>query len=431
MKRRGFIGLVGTGAAGASLLAVPDVISRPQSQVEKPTQTNELAGRMWWVNQLTQLCKPVWQNLAAGKLRAEMPVEIRPGNTDDRKPATYLEAVARSFVGLAPWLALTLPPPPADGTIDQFAEERALQQEWRKLVQKGLDQLMNPKSRDYQQFEGSPQLLVDAAFLAYGFLQPGAWQVLFDPLNERTKEALVDGWLATRKIKPYESNWLLFSAMVELALEKAGEPIILPTIEYALKRHNEWYKGDGIYGDGPEYHQDYYNSYVIHPFLDVLCKADKGIPEGFEVKQAKRSARYSHIQLRSIMADGSFPVYGRSIVYRCGAFHHLASRPLESSQLPQPELVRRKALELVIRKTLGPENYDSRGWLLLGLKGHQPWVAETYISTGSLYLCSAAFLPLGLSPDQPFWAEATAPVVLPSEIWTGNAGGLLIDGALK
>ena len=37
------------------------------------------------------------------------------------------------------------------------------------------------------------------------------------------------------------------------------------------------------------------------------------------------------------------------------------------------------------------------GWLRVGLGGHQPGIAEAYISTGSLYLCTAAFLPLGLS----------------------------------
>ena len=31
-------------------------------------------------------------------------------------------------------------------------------------------------------------------------------------------------------------------------------------------------------------------------------------------------------------------------------------------------------------------------------------MAEEYINTGSIYLCTAAFLPLGLPADDPFWA---------------------------
>ena len=42
-------------------------------------------------------------------------------------------------------------------------------------------------------------------------------------------------------------------------------------VDYALRQHDQWYKGDGIYGDGPQFHWDYYNSFVIHPMLlDVL-----------------------------------------------------------------------------------------------------------------------------------------------------------------
>lgn len=53
-----------------------------------------------------------------------------------------------------------------------------------------------------------------------------------------------------------ENNWLLFSALVEAALWKcAGECEIAP-IQRALDKHEDWYLGDGTYGDGPEYHWD-------------------------------------------------------------------------------------------------------------------------------------------------------------------------------
>ena len=50
--------------------------------------------------------------------------------------------------------------------------------------------------------------------------------------------------------------------------------------------------------------------------------------------------------------------------------------------------------------------FDAQGWLLPGVVGSQPELAEGYISVGSLYLCSAVFLPLGLSPQDPFWSGA-------------------------
>ena len=74
----------------------------------------------------------------------------------------------------------------------------------------------------------------------------------------------------------------------------------------------------------------------------------------------------------------------------------------------------RGALTAVIRRTLeAPGTFDAAGWLRIGFCGHQPAIGETYISTGSLYLCAAAFLPLGLPASDPFWAS-------PAQPWTAQ-----------
>jgi hypothetical protein len=128
-----------------------------------------------------------------------------------------------------------------------------------------------------------------------------------------------------------------------------------------------------------------------------------------------RARRYAAVQERMIAPDGSFPPIGRSLAYRCGAFHLLAQMALRHT-LPDGISAAqvRSALTSVIRRTLeAEETFDPGGWLRIGLCGHQPGVGETYISTGSLYLCSVAFLPLGLAPADEFWA-------LPAEPWTSR-----------
>lgn len=107
------------------------------------------------------------------------------------------------------------------------------------------------------------------------------------------------------------------------------------------------------------------------------------------------------------MSDGSYPPLGRSIAYRCGAFQHLAQMALQQ-QLPETIAPGqcRCALFAVISKTLdAPGTFGEGGWLRIGLCGHQPSLGERYISTGSLYLCCAAFLPLGLPPGDAFWTD--------------------------
>ena len=65
---------------------------------------------------------------------------------------------------------------------------------------------------------------------------------------------------------------------------------------------------------------------------------------------------------------------------------------------------------VVMARTLGhPDSFDPGGWLRIGLNGAQPGMAETYISTGSLYLCAAAFLPLGLPPGDRFRTAPAQP----------------------
>jgi hypothetical protein len=84
-----------------------------------------------------------------------------------------------------------------------------------------------------------------------------------------------------------------------------------------------------------------------------------------------------------------------------------------------PEQVR-CALAAVLHRTLSPEGtFDKDGWLQIGLAGHQPALGEGYISTGSLYLCAAAFLPLGLPAEDRFWSSSDVPWSS-QKLWQGD-----------
>lgn len=136
----------------------------------------------------------------------------------------------------------------------------------------------------------------------------------------------------SRNIKPFESNWLLFASTVEAALLEFTGECDMERMLYGVKKfRDEWYKGDAMYGDGVDFHMDYYNSFVIHPMLtDVLVVMKKHNIEGadFLDTQLKRHARYAEILERFISPEGSFPVVGRSICYRFGAFHALGQAAL-------------------------------------------------------------------------------------------------------
>src|SRR5262249_46995756 len=162
--------------------------------------------------------------------------------------------------------------------------------------------------------------------------------------------------------------WLLFSATVEACLKRLGANWDRMRVDYALRQHDHWYKGDGLYGDGPDFHCDYYNSFVIHPMLlDVLdaCQDEMPAWKDLASREAQRARRYAAFQERLSAPDGSFPPVGRSIAYRFGAFHLLAQIALRRA-LPDevsPAQVR-GALTAVIRRSIEtPGTFDAAGWL--------------------------------------------------------------------
>jgi hypothetical protein len=196
-------------------------------------------------------------------------------------------------------------------------------------------------------------------------------------------------------------------------------------VDYALRTLDTWYKGDGAYGDGPAFHWDYYNSFVIHPMLlhilDTMTKSTSSW-DSYRPVMLLRARRYAAIQERMISPEATFPPIGRSLCYRFGAFHLLAEMALRG-QLPEdvsPQQVRSVLTAVMRRMVDAPGTFDDQGWLRVGFYGHQPSIAEPYISTGSCYLCSAAWLPLGLPATDPFWAAPAAPWTA-KKLWSGEA----------
>jgi hypothetical protein len=390
-RRRFFQSVAGAGAAVTTAAGAP-----------QPAEND----REYWLRTVEKLAQPVLRNLAAGTLKRNMPVECVTGNVADRRKYTYLEAVGRLLAGIAPWLEAPL----AAGA------ERDLQQQYAGLARGALRSATDPASPDFLNFKEGAQPLVDCGFLAQALLR--APNELWKKLDDGTRKNLAAALESSRTITPGFNNWLMFAATVEAALAMTGERWDAVRIDYAIRQHQQWYVGDGLYGDGPRFHWDYYNSFVIQPMLlDVLrnmTPRSRSL-EAFLPDTMARAKRYAAIQERLISPEGTFPAIGRSIAYRTGAFQLLAQMAL-LGELPSPLTGARvrPALTAVMRRLLQASGtFDANGWLTVGFCGHQPHLGESYISTGSLYLATTVLLPLGLPAADPFWAA-------PAEDWTSR-----------
>ena len=165
-----------------------------------------------------------------------------------------MECFGRLMDGISPWLSL-----PEDDT-----EEGKIRKKLLELALKSYKNAVDPASEDMLLWNATDTLqpLVDAAFLAESFLR--APNTTWDKLDELTQKRYIECFGIIRKIKPYYSNWLLFSGIIECFFIMLGKESDLDKLYYITNTINGWYIGDGWYSDGPIFHMNYYNSFVIN-----------------------------------------------------------------------------------------------------------------------------------------------------------------------
>ncbi|MDE6637039.1 MAG: DUF2264 domain-containing protein [Muribaculaceae bacterium] len=352
------------------------------------------------------MAAPILSKMANGELQKDMLVEVSPNWDGRNKKVTYMEAFGRLMAGLAPWLAL-----PDDDT-----DEGKMRKQLREWALKSYANAVDPNSPDCLLWGGEGQVMVDAAYIAESFLR--AYDALWMPLDQTTKERYIKNFTNIRHIDPPYTNWLLFSALIESFLAKSGADCDEYRVNSAVRKVEEWYAGDGWYADGPDFAFDYYSSYVFHPMYLETLKAmqDAGkwnrIDYGKYYERAlKRAQKYSIVLERFISPEGTFPVFGRSIPYRMAAMQPLALMALYEKL---PDGLTNGQVRAALTKVMhnmydGKENFNEGGYLTIGFAGRQPNIADWYTNNGSLYMTSLSLLPLGLPASHPFWSDAPQP----------------------
>lgn len=396
----------------ALLLVLPYVGAQGKKKVTT-TQTD----REYWCAQAYKMAAPVLENMSRGELQKNMTLEVSPTWDGRNKKVAYMECFGRLMAGIAPWLSL-----PDDDTVE--GRQRKQLREWALASYKNA---VDPQSPDYLLWRKEGQTLVDAAYLAESFIR--AYNALWLPLDSVTKRRYIDEFTRLRRIDPPYTNWLLFSATIESFLAKAGASYDIYRVNSAIRKVEEWYVGDGWYSDGPQFAFDYYSSYVFHPmYLETLknmtdAKARSRIDyQKYYQRELKRAQKFAIILERFISPEGTFPVIGRSTPYRLAAMQPLALMAWYG-QLPA-DLSKgqvRAALTKVLHRMMDSQsNYNAGGYLTIGFCGSQPGTADWYTNNGSLYMCSLAFMPLGLPTTDAYWTDAAQPWTQ-VKAWGGEA----------
>jgi len=284
-----------------------------------------------------------------------------------------METFGRLMAGIAPWLTL-----PDDDTAE--GQQRRQLRQWALAAYKNS---VDPDSPDYLCWGRSGQNLVDAAYIAESFLR--AWDVLWMPLDETTKQRYIKEFQNMRHIDPPYTNWFLFSSTIESLLAKAKAPFDEFRVNTACRKVEEWYVGDGWYADGPVFAFDYYSSYVFHAmYLETL--------------QAMVDSKYN--------SRLDYQKYYDRALKRAQKFAIILERFISDLSNGQ---VRAALTKVMHRMFDSQQNFNDAGYLTIGFCGSQPETADWYTNNGSLYMTSLAFMPLGLPASHPFWTDAPQP----------------------
>jgi hypothetical protein len=395
MKRREFLTV--SALAGAA----------PALAVSAPARAAGGADRQFMLDLLAKLARPVLEPMSEGRLQRAFKPELSP-TWDGRNPkVAYLECFGRLIAGLAPWLALP----------DDDSAEGRLRVTLRRQALASYAHSVDPASPDYLLWREAAQALVDSAYFTNALLR--APRQLWDPLDAVTRQRIVTEIRGLRRFSPPYTNWLLFAAMNEAFLLSIGEEWDPVRIDLAVRKINEWYVGDGWYSDGPRFHFDHYNSYVIHAMLVEILEVLLATKASFNSLDAaklldqayKRMQRFGEHLERLIGPDGSYAPIGRSLTYRTAVFQPLgllAWRKRLPPSLPEGQV---RAATLAAQRAIFrfADNFDARGFLTLGFTGHQPKLADWYSNAGSMYIVAESLISLGLPATDSYWTSASLP----------------------
>jgi hypothetical protein len=247
------------------------------------------------------------------------------------------------------------------------------------------------------------------------------------------EQAQVMSWLAQVDGKgTYTDNWILFTAMAQAVRHHLGFPSAVDDIDHRLMQIDEFYRGDGWYVDGPTNEYELYNAWMFgwHYLLWTWIDGDRRPDHRQLVFERGRS--FIDGFLHFFGANGSYPAWGRSIVYRFAALAPFAVGHFLKIAPEDPGLLRRVSSGC-LRYFYDHGFFDSDHFVRQGYHGDFPPAGEAYISPGSPYWCCHGLFALTFDSTDPFWTATESPLPVEREDFelVLPAPGFVISGKKK
>lgn len=314
-----------------------------------------------------------------------------------------LEGFARMSVAWGAWLGLGAngpSVPTSDGLVDV-----------EQLVVRGLLDGSDP-SRPWWWGEigDRDQRIVEAAELATAlWLGRSRLAPALGPNGLRQ----IFGWLAQVHGRDvFDDNWVLFPSLVATVERGFGRSVPDAAIDAGIDITLDRYRGDGWYTDGPGEAFDAYTGWAVHWDLLLWSRIDGNRRPRIRTLVEKRARGYLRGLVPQFAADGSRPLFGRSLGYRFAAAAPYALAELLGLDAVAPGLARRIGSATIKRHLELGAMDPATGWFRRGVGGERPEVCERYISAGASAWAAHVLVALGLPASAAFWTapESALPV---------------------
>lgn len=233
---------------------------------------------------------------------------------------------------------------------------------------------------------------------------------VFDQMSEEERGQIIR-WLEQADDKEtWYDNWILFPVLPMTVRLRLGYPVDVELLDARLDQLEAFYQGDGWYVDGAYSEYELYNAWMFgwHFLLWAWIDGERRPEYAERVLQRARSflQGFQHF----FGANGSYPAWGRSIVYRFSAVACFATGYLLKIAPTTPGGLRRlmsgSLAYFFNHGFIDPTDH----FVLQGYHGDMPYAGEAYISPGSPEWACHALAALMFDAADPFWTATEEPL---------------------
>ncbi|MER7245019.1 DUF2264 domain-containing protein [Kribbella sp. NPDC000426] len=295
-----------------------------------------------------------------------------------------------------------------------------------RLVERYARGLVAGAAGEWPRLTPCSQQMVEAAAIAVGLHESRTW--LWDRLDVREQEKVVDWLSGFVGSRTWDNNWRLFQVVGEQFVASVGAPYSQDDIDAGLDRIEDWYVGDGWYSDGDGQNFDHYIGWAMHLYPGLWTRMAGPSADGRLAVYRERLHRFLEDAVHLTGTDGAPIHFGRSLCYRMATVApYWMGALLDATPLAPGQT--RRLCSGTLRHFVDHGVPDERGLLTLGWHHHFLPTTQPYSGPGSPYWASKGFLGLLLPADHEVWTvrESALPLDERDQLRPMPAPGFLIQ----